>query len=248
MDPHDSPLLIPAWKVTRSLLVIIAGLTFAAVVGAVVEYGFGYDYGLGLIPLFDMNRERNLPTWYASATLLIAAFLLAVIAAQTGRAKQRGAAHWSLLSVLFVFLSLDEAISLHEPWNEALQHFRFTGVFYYGWVIPYSTALLLGAVLCVKFFKGLAPKTRNLFLAAATLYLSGALGMELISGNYLSKTGRMDGAVAAMGIIEELLEMLGVAVFIHALLLHIGVLGACLKVQPDESSKPLLPSRKRITD
>ncbi|MEL6815448.1 MAG: hypothetical protein AAFP03_11620, partial [Cyanobacteria bacterium J06598_3] len=60
------------------------------------------------------------------------------------------------------------------------------------------------------------------FLGAGLLYLSGALGMEMVSGHYIYTHG-LDGstALALLNGIEEAAEMLGAVCFIRALLLYI---------------------------
>ena len=60
-----------------------------------------------------MNTEANIPAWYSSAALLLAAMLLWIVSAAT---KQRGGRpiYWRLLSLVFLALSIDEVAELHE--------------------------------------------------------------------------------------------------------------------------------------
>ncbi|WP_238178428.1 hypothetical protein [Calothrix sp. 336/3] len=72
-----------------------------------------------------------------------------------------------------------------------------------------------------KFIINLPRKTRSNFLVAGLIYLSGAIGCELIGGYILDS--RMRGIFYLIIItLEESLEMLGIAVFIYGLLSHIS--------------------------
>jgi hypothetical protein len=59
-----------------------------------------------------------------------------------------------------------------------------------------------------------------MFVAAAALYIGGALGMEMVGGYIASTTGKNLSYVIGLTI-EESLEMLGIVVFIHALMSYI---------------------------
>ena len=89
--------------------------------------------------------------------------------------------------------------------------------------MPYGFATLLLAFVYLKFMRALAPKTRNLFLASAALFLSGAIGMEIVSSVVVSSMGGWETGFYSLThanhySIEEPLEMVGVVVFIYALL------------------------------
>lgn len=71
------------------------------------------------------------------------------------------------------------------------------------------------------FIKALPQKTRNLFIKAGTLYVGGALGMELIDGYYAKIYAQNNITYFVLTTIEESLEMFGILVFIYALLSYI---------------------------
>ncbi len=66
-------------RVMLVLLVTAAALLGASVAGQVLKYRFNHDHIFGLVNLFNVDGEMNLPTWYSAATLLLAAALLAMI-------------------------------------------------------------------------------------------------------------------------------------------------------------------------
>lgn len=86
--------------------------------------------------------------------------------------------YWKFLSLIFLYLSLDEACSIHEismsPLKAAL---NASGFLSFAWVIPASIFLAIFLLVFLRFIKALPQKTRSLFIKAGTLYVSGALGM-----------------------------------------------------------------------
>jgi F0F1-type ATP synthase membrane subunit c/vacuolar-type H+-ATPase subunit K len=81
----------------------------------------------------------------------------------------------------------------------------------------------------VRFLVHLPRRVRRLFLAAGGTYVGGALGMELIGGNYASWATQLPYSserymtYAMITTVEELLEMVGIVVFLHALMLYMCV-------------------------
>lgn len=72
-----------------------------------------------------------------------------------------------------------------------------------------------------KFIFSLPFRTKALFILAGAIYVGGAIGMESIGGYIADTPGLHPAAYAVAATIEELLEMLGVIIFIYALLSYI---------------------------
>jgi hypothetical protein len=219
----------------RSVIVlgaIVICLILANITGMISYYGFGHSR----IGLFDLDREPSIPTVYQSATLLLCAGLLAVIAAARKRQAERDYLHWAGLSVIFLFLSIDEAAGIHErlivPLRTAL---HTSGALFYAWVIPYGVFAAALLLVYLRFLFSLPRKTRRLMILAGAVYVTGALGFELIDGYWLGRTGQPDLIYAILTTFEETLEMAGTLVLIYSLMsfaaselrgvfLHIGSL------------------------
>lgn len=203
----------------RAIAIVIAILV-AANLATLAARITGHDYLLGILPLFDFNNEGNLPTLFSVLLLIGAAALLFVLGAADAHATRRG---WYWLSAVFVFLALDEGAGIHDSLTLPLRTLLGTdGILYFAWVIPY--ALLVGAVFVtsIPLLRRLPAVTRNLFLLAGALYVGGALGIELVEGWQVTRDGGQKlVAFFAWVALEESLEMIGVAVFIHALLRHL---------------------------
>ena len=111
-------------RVTRVLTLVVVGLVLTSVAGQYFEYLVGFDGYAGtktLIKLVDMDRERNIPTWYSSATLLLCAALLAKIALAKKRRGSRYVLHWAALSFIFLLIAFDETAVHHEAIGHRLR-------------------------------------------------------------------------------------------------------------------------------
>jgi len=206
-------------RITRFLLYVIAALIIASVAGQILNFQLGYSHVKGFVPLFFVDNEANVPAWYSSVTLLLCAFLLAVIGMEKRQEGARFAGHWSALAGIFLFLSVDEAAGIHEM---AVQPLRSAGIgggfLYFPWVVLGMAFVLVVGLAYLKFLFALPVKTRVRFLGAATLYIGGAIGMEMLGGRYADAYGTTNFPFTMFVTGEELMEMLGVLLFIRALL------------------------------
>ena len=176
-----------------------------------------------LLDLFSVNLESSIPTWYTVVLLFASALLLGVIAWASWRSKDRLRYYWAGLSILFAYLSIDEGAAIHEIFSDPLQTiFHSTGYFSFGWEIIAIPLLLLFSVLYLPFVFQLAPHSRYLFVASGLVYVAGALIFEAVSANRWFLDRGITFAYLAIGTVEELFEMLGVVLFIYALLAYIA--------------------------
>jgi hypothetical protein len=195
------------------------------VLGSVVlyaRYALGHDQLLGASHLFDLNREANVPSWFSSMLIAACALLLAAIACARKAQGHPGSKDWRLLSWIFVFLSLDEIASIHESTigDLIMRWFRPSGVFTFAWVVAAIPLLALFLLRFLRFLKLLEPRTRAGFILAGTVYVAGAVGMEMAEAAYSSKYG--NGAVFhAITVLEEVFEMAGMLLFLQTLLTYV---------------------------
>ncbi len=174
-----------------------------------------------LIKLLNVNLEANLPTYFSSLVLLTDAILLAIIA-YCSKAAGGKFWHWIGLSFIFVFLSLDEMIQIHEQLRAPMEAlFSTSGILYYAWFIPYIIVAVLVGIAYFKFMISLPMSILKLFILAGVVFISGAVVMEAISGMHDEKYGGETLTYALMYSFEELLEMSGAAVFLYALISYI---------------------------
>lgn len=185
-----------------------------------------------VVKTFDFDSENNLPTWLSSVMLLICAGVLFLIY----RAKRvRGdgqAIWWAGLGLVFLYLSIDEAASLHEATIERMQSLiNGTGALYAAWVVPVGIVLVIFGLIYLRFFLRLPRRLQGFFLLAAVLFVGGAMGLEMLAWHYryplhapdpTDWEGSKDIVWAMLSHLEEVMEMVAVIIFLYALLGHLA--------------------------
>lgn len=215
-------------KVTRLLIVVMLNLVLASIVGNFLNYISIEHYLLreardSFVRLFSLDGEANIPAWYSSSLLLLASMLLGIIGLAKKKLDDRYALHWGALSLIFLFLSLDEAAIIHEMSIKPLRIlFHTGGLLYYAWVVPGAEAVFIVGLAYLRFLADLPARTRLLFYVAGTLFVGGSLGMESLSGQHAELYGEGNLGYHLIITIEESLEMSGVITFLHALLCYVG--------------------------
>jgi len=183
---------------------------------------FGAD---NLYVVFDLWDEVSIPSWYGTSLLLIAAALLGVIAVAKRQVGDRFQRHWTGLALIFLALSVDDAADLHGHTSYRLQAtFETGGWFAYAWVVPAAIACAIVGLIYIRFLAHLPASTRWRFVVAGVLFLTGALVMEMIEGRYDTQHGVENMPYRIMVAIEESLEMIGVVIFISALLTYLATI------------------------
>jgi hypothetical protein len=176
-----------------------------------------------LAEYFDFDIEGNIPTLDSAVTVLICAALLALIARVNWNRPGGKRFQWTGLSVLFLFLAFDEGTAIHEQLSDFFERYmEATGALYFLWVVPYGIATLLLAIVYLKFVWELPKVTRARFIAAALLYVGGALGFDMLGAIVAERSGYDTVIYTVLYTIEEMLEMVAIVVFIHALLCHLA--------------------------
>lgn len=180
------------------------------------------DLTFNLLQMFNFDTERNIPTLFSVFLLAFASILLGFIGYVYRQLKQ-SFMPWTLLSLIFLFLALDETSSFHESLTPFLNgHFEANGLLYFSWVVPYGVITLLIGLSFIKFLASLPTHTNKLFIYSGLIYVSGAIGIEMLSGLYAQQNGDFNMVYTCLYSIEETLEMFGIALFIYALLNYIA--------------------------
>ncbi len=205
-------------KVLMFFLKVISVLLIVNLLGIISNFGLGHGHLFGLIPLTNFDTESNIPTLYSFLTLLIAAILLVIIGFREKKINHNWSS-WIFLALVFLYLAIDEGSAYHEKWIEVIRTtLDTTGIFYFAWVIPYA---ILGIVLLLtylRFIMALPARTRKLFILAGSIFVSGAIGFEMLSGIIAASYNTNTIFYALLTTGEELLEMIGIALFNYALL------------------------------
>ncbi len=207
-------------SVLRWLVLIAACLVVAHVATRLLGSPDDDDYLLGVGPFFDLDAEANLPTFYSTFTLLLAAAILAGLGSLESDDRSRRP-YWLGLAAIFCFLAIDEATQLHELVGGLIEsRIRTTGYLYYSWIVPYAALLGALAVLYGRFLLRLPPRTRWLIVVAGLAYAAGVLGLEAMAARHDEIHGQDNRTFTLLATIEEMLEMGAVALFVYALLAY----------------------------
>ncbi len=212
-----------AISVRRTAVILygsVASLVFLAFATQALSLITGRVNLLGLVPAFHLNKEGNIPSFYSALQLLLASGLVFLIARQRKEIQDKWFRHWKLLGWILLYLSVDEAAQLHENLVYPVRSVLGIqgGWLFYAWVVPAIGILIVLLALYSRFLFGLPKGTRNRFAVAGTLYVGGALGLEMVEGYYITSLGGHDLIYELMVVAEESLELVGVTVFVVALL------------------------------
>ncbi len=195
-------------------------LTFLSVLGHGLQYFYGPDRFVQFVRLFNISGEANVPTWFTAMLLAYNAQLAAHIGAgQEMRGTRDFVVHWYVLALAFAYISLDEVAQIHEQAIDPLRaRFQATGVLYFAWVIPAGVILGLLAVAYLRFLSRLPRQTRVGLVVSAVVYVTGAFGMELVTGYLAYHHPDQILLQGGFSTLEDLLEMSGLVLCIYTLL------------------------------
>lgn len=227
MMPSGNVVRISPAKIATALSLIVSSLLLVHTATQAMRVYGGYEFQLGFQRQFNLDLENNIPSWYASCALFLCAFLLGVIGVTKQHEHAPRSRQWFGLAVIFLYLSLDEAASLHEmviPLGRTVLNDVgvSSGYLHFAWVIFGIIAVSIVGFSYLKFLRALPRATGRLFLIAGLLYVSGALGVEMFGAKVASQ-GEMDSMFYAVLVaVEEGLEMFGIVLFIYALLSYMG--------------------------
>jgi hypothetical protein len=166
-----------------------------------------------LARFIDLDRERSLPTWYASIQWFGAAVFTWLFARATIKRREiRSLLLW-LLPATFLAFSLDEIAQVHEAFGVILDDLLLggretsslatTGIWFVVVGIPFVIATVVVFVALLPYLRR-SPRATLKLAIGMTLFLSAAIGIEALSNLVAS-----DAFVGGLQVlIEEGLELL----------------------------------------
>ena len=209
-----------------SIKSIFNTLVAASVAGQVMKYIFGHPTVYGLVPLFNVSQEQNIPTLFSVLLLISCSVLLSLIFYLHRKQVAGLKMYWATLATGFVYMAIDEFTQLHE--NVGILFLPLIGdhshgFLYYSWVVPAFALIIFLASFFSNFLFNLPKTTSVSFIIAGTIYLTGLLGIEMLGGYYHELHGNENLTYSLISTLEESLEMLGLILFIRALLDYLSV-------------------------
>jgi len=216
-------LVLSPKRITVTLSVFAFTLLLISIVRNIYQQFTGAELRVGTI--FSFGDQVNVPTWYSSSLMLLCALLMLVIAWNSHNNGDRFARHWGFLSLLFVLLSANEVALLHR---------RLFVFFIY--VLPLPGKRLIGFFLltaCVvglflayrKFLAHLPKQILSSFVVVGTLYFAAALIDKLDKREYWRyvETFGVERSPGLLTTVDEMLELIGVIILIHAVLSYMSL-------------------------
>ena len=211
-------IVISSRRLLRILLSIFAILVVAHLCLQSLRFWSGDHFLHGLLAAFSLGAEQNFPTYFSTFVLLGCSAMLGVIGIGETGEEGHGTIYWFALALIFLFLSMDEMMMIHERLTEPVR--ALVGDSYaphYAWILPYGLMLVAIGIAYARFLFRLPRRTALLFVVSGVLYVSGAIGFETMSGVISSEVGNKNVTYVALQTIEEILEMIGAIFFLYAL-------------------------------
>lgn len=214
-----------AKRIVAVLLGVALALILASVVTNIIQISSATPYEWNeLVRLWNLSTESNIPTWFTSSSLLLAAVLLWLITCAKYQVGDRFRFHWLGLGAILVMMSLSATATIHD-WSleqYLLNNWETQGFLYFPWVILGWVFVGALAVIYATFIFALPTSTRNLFILSAVLYISGALGLEMLSAYLMESYANETIWRGLVATVKQSLELIGIIVFIYGLLSYIA--------------------------
>lgn len=209
-------------KTTKFLYYIFTiQLIFDLTIVFLTEAGYTHFYGF---KKFFFDDEDTIPTYFSAIDLLFAGILLALITNFKSKLNDPFAVHWKILTILFILLSIDEIAGFHEMTIDPLvQAYHLDGYLRFPWVILGVIFMTGFSIYYYQFLRALPKKYIYGFACSCLIYLSGAIGIEIISAKiFISREeSAKDLIYNLVTTAEESCEMLGIILFISVLLSYL---------------------------
>ncbi|NJR44721.1 MAG: peptidase M48 Ste24p [Hyellaceae cyanobacterium CSU_1_1] len=160
-------------RVTKFLLSIIALLVlFNLLERGIVHWLNAQNNGKLISVYFNFDEEGNLPSLYSSLALGFSSYLLAIIASLRKTVKGKYARQWKTLSLIFLYLAIDENCGIHELLIPVFKELiNAKGLLYFPWVVPAFCLIVVFLIIYRKFILALPRQTKVMFLLSGTIYI-----------------------------------------------------------------------------
>ncbi|MCE7009482.1 hypothetical protein LWC34_42725 [Kibdelosporangium philippinense] len=164
----------------------------------------------------DVFVEGNLPTWWSTGLLVLAAASHALLGCIGHAARVKGSWAWFASATMLGALSLDDHTQLHERLDRIGRHLvTYDGGFPFYWLIPGLVAGLIVAIGLLLLARHLHGRPRTYMIIGCVLLLGAALGGEALQG-LLIASGESGPLYVLTYHAEELGENLGVLAMLAA--------------------------------
>ena len=183
-----------------------------------INHLLGLPYG-AIATLLDLNGEHGLVMWYSSMQLFCV-FLLTCLFCCTKCKRDKQLWSLMILPSLFLFMSIDEAIQIHEWLGQQTDHifmghnreetsFKRTGIWVFVIGVPFIILFKAYVSSIKQHFQAHQQAFKKLLLGMAIM-LGGAVGVETLV-NFISYE-----YIFLEVVLEEGMEMIGATIMLWA--------------------------------
>ena len=183
-------------------------------------------------PIFDLDRETSLPTWFSVVQLFTVGALLLLTAVNNRQEDYLSSFALTVAGLLFIALSADEGSQLHENLTYVARHLGLSEISFVGdygaWIIVYAILGIVGMSVGARHLGSLWRNFKPvavLGMAGLVTYVMGAVGFEIASFPFRDSKDTLTLKLIAV-VFEEFLEMVGVSIILYATLLLANRLSA----------------------
>lgn len=162
-----------------------------------------------------VDNEASLPTWFAQFLALVSAGL-AYFLARNAKSRPEKKTWWAVAIVLLL-ISIDEVAAIHELVLQGLHIWADLDSVSFinsAWLLLLPIILFSAGLLVWTIDKGLYEWQRRQLLVAIAVYLSGAVGVELLASQ-ADKSSFI--YIAFWTTLDEGLELIGLWLFVKTM-------------------------------
>lgn len=175
---------------------------------------------------FDLAGEGTIPAWFSSVQLCLIGLVFVLGSRLIDPSDSPSPLFFRMVGAGFIFLSADEAASIHEGMTLMLRGFEWIPRFKGGrgiWVFIY---LPIGFILFLATSRKLLALWRRyrrptcIMAIGVAIYLLAAVGLEVIGFQFL-RSGTTPLLYKAELVLEEFLEMAGASIILYGAMLWV---------------------------
>ena len=209
--------------VMRWTIVVGAVIGLASIATTLVRVYAEHGQLGGLTSLFDVNVDAALPSVFAAALMLGAAAVCWAGAREDAAGIQGIRRHWRFLALAFAILAVDELAGMH-----VIAEWVLAAAFGPARALALSSGILMavlaGLLLLAyrPFLQRLPRRTAVGFVIAGAVYVFAAVGLDAASAWLVdSPAGSESPGYAIASLCEEILEVVGLLLFLNTGLGHL---------------------------
>jgi len=212
-------------QAAKHLLFVLIAIEAVLVVAYVLTHMTDSLLSIKLLRnMFDLDGDLSIPAWFSSMQLFVISLLLFLLSVQE-KSIPIPTSFFVVGGGVFLFLSLDEGVAIHEKVTILAKRFSFDWMMFRGnhgaWIGSYTLIAVPALWLAIPHLKKMWENYRyavQMGLVGVAVFVTGAVGLEIASYMFLRESPNTTLYMIEV-IFEEFFEMSGVTLMLYAVLL-----------------------------